>query len=194
MRIVLWVVTLLRVVLLPFFVVFGLRAQNAAAMGADTGSLRMIVVIVLLTIGLSDIVDGWIARRFELATDFGAFMDAAADKLVQVTVVTFFTFSEGGAFGMLPLWFLILLVGRDLILGIGWAAIRARTDLRVVHRSHGRLGSVGVFVLVVWLAMGLPQVVVTPLLLATTLVIVRSTVGYSRDGLAQLPGRAANGP
>ncbi|MDH3205161.1 MAG: CDP-alcohol phosphatidyltransferase family protein [Gemmatimonadota bacterium] len=185
-RLVLWVVTLARVALLPAFLLLALHAQELARAGVEFGIYRWGAVAVLLVIGLSDLVDGWLARRFDLATHAGAIADAVADKLVQGAVAAFFAFSRGPAFAPLPVWFFTIVVGRDLVLGGGWAALRMRrVPVRIVHRSHGRLSSSSVFVVLFWLVVGMPARGLAPLALLSSALIVASTMAYVLDGLAQ---------
>ena len=86
-------VSLLRVLLVPVWLWLAERCQDAFARGdgdaADTA--RLWAAVTLVAIGLSDVVDGYLARRFHLASSFGAMIDAVADKLCQVVLVTWFT-------------------------------------------------------------------------------------------------------
>jgi len=185
-RVVLWVITLLRVALIPVFVTLGLRAQALARAGDDPGPAQVWVIAVLVVMGASDLADGWIARRFGLATQVGAVVDAVADKLVQVTLVTFFSLSQGPAYAALPLWLLAVLVGRDVVLGGGMLLARARSvPLRVVHRPHGRWTSVLVFVILAWLSFGLPHAAVPYLSGLAAAVVTISGSLYLADGIAQ---------
>ena len=61
--------------------------------------------------GLSDGVDGFIARRFDQRSRLGAYLDPAADKLLLVSV-----FVVLGMLGVLPLWLVILVVSRDVLI------------------------------------------------------------------------------
>ena len=185
-RIVLWVVTLLRVPLIPVFVWLGMRAQALAEAGQDPASTKWLAVGVLTVMGVSDVLDGWIARRWALATQTGAIVDAAADKLVQVALVTFFTLSTGPAYAPLPAWFLLALVGRDLVLGGGLAFAESRAvRLRVRHRGHGRVTSLLVFAVLGWVALSLPTGAVPALAAATAAVVVGSGWLYLWDGITQ---------
>ena len=66
--------TLLRVIMIPFFVVFML---------ADLGSWsKWAALIVFVVASMTDWLDGYLARRDHLVTDFGKFMDPLADKLL----------------------------------------------------------------------------------------------------------------
>jgi cardiolipin synthase len=66
--------------------------------------------------GLSDLADGWIARRFDYRTRFGAIADPLADKLTMLTVAVALA-----AQGWLPYWFALLVVGRDFVIVAGAA-------------------------------------------------------------------------
>jgi cardiolipin synthase len=73
--------------------------------------------LLFVASGLSDLADGWIARRFDLRTRFGAIADPAADKLTMLTVAVLLAMH-----GWLPWWFTALVVGRDLVIVAGAAA------------------------------------------------------------------------
>ena len=71
--------TVLRVILVPFFVFF--------LLGADwIGSFSpYIALIIFIVASLTDMLDGKIARKYNLITNFGKFMDPSADKLLVCT-------------------------------------------------------------------------------------------------------------
>lgn len=64
--------------------------------------------------GLSDAVDGWIAKRYNLRTELGAYLDPLADKLLIVSI-----FIAMGWLRELPLWLVIAVVMRDLLIITG---------------------------------------------------------------------------
>lgn len=189
LRATLWVLTLARVFLIPVFVRVALDAQVTARAGDDPTALRLTALGILVVMGTTDLADGWMARRFDLTSQLGAVVDAVADKLVQVALVAFFTLSVGPVFTPLPLWFLLVVFGRDLVLLVGVSVLRLRYGpLKVVHRSHGRIASVLVFAVLGWAAFGLPAGGLLPLMLAASAVSVYSATVYALDGAAQ--GRA----
>jgi cardiolipin synthase len=73
----------------------------------DYGSALMLFV----ALGLSDLADGLIARRFGLRTRFGAIADPLADKLAMLTSVLLLAQQ-----GWLPWWFALLVIGRDALI------------------------------------------------------------------------------
>lgn len=70
--------------------------------------------LLFVASGVSDLADGWIARRFNLRTRFGAIADPLADKLTMLTVVMLLSMQ-----GWLPWWFAVLVVSRDLLIVAG---------------------------------------------------------------------------
>ena len=75
---------------------------------------------VIAVAGLSDALDGALARRFDWRTEFGAIADPAADKLLVMVVFTVLTVQ-----GHLPLWLLAVVVGRDVVIVSGALTYRA---------------------------------------------------------------------
>tara|TARA_R110001592_G_scaffold52649_9_gene161342 strand:+ start:51579 stop:52139 length:561 start_codon:yes stop_codon:yes gene_type:complete len=74
----------------------------------------LIALLIFFVAGLSDGVDGFLARQFNWKSRFGAIADPLADKLLLITAYVMLTWT-----GHLPLWLLLLILGRDLIIVIG---------------------------------------------------------------------------
>lgn len=74
----------------------------------------LLVLILLLVAGVSDLLDGAIARRFSWESGFGRVADPIADKLTFGLVVILLTFK-----GMYPLWLMLIVIGRDVGILIG---------------------------------------------------------------------------
>ncbi|MGH1417774.1 MAG: CDP-alcohol phosphatidyltransferase family protein [Hyphomicrobiaceae bacterium] len=92
-------ITLARVISVP--VIFWLLVT-------DQTQLAFILFVVA---GISDAVDGYLAKRFDWATELGAYLDPLADKLLIVSV-----FVALGLNGDLPSWLVIAVVTRDLLI------------------------------------------------------------------------------
>ncbi|MEZ5979513.1 MAG: CDP-alcohol phosphatidyltransferase family protein [Planctomycetota bacterium] len=179
-------ITLLRIALIPAFVAHAHWCDAAVASGGSDQPHRALALAALLGIGVSDVVDGFLARRYGLATPLGATLDAVADKLAQVALLLFFATTTGAAFARVPIWFVALVLGRDVVLAAGSLAVRARRGrVEVVHERHGRLSSLLLFALLVWITADLDRSVVPPALVAASVLVVLSTVGYVRDGWRQ---------
>jgi cardiolipin synthase (CMP-forming) len=74
---------------------------------------------LFMVAGLSDGVDGYLAKRFGWQSDLGKFLDPAADKLLLMTV-----FVEAAWLGLVPWWLTAAVVARDVFIGLGALAFR----------------------------------------------------------------------
>ncbi len=92
-------ITILRMMLVPVLVYFVLHGEYGAALW------------VLLIAGISDALDGAIARRFNLRTDLGALLDPLADKALIMASVLALAWK-----GLLPWWLAVVIISRDLII------------------------------------------------------------------------------
>ena len=74
-----------------------------------------LLALVLISIaGLSDALDGYLARRFDWRTRLGGLLDPLADKLLVVTVIVTLTFMD-----LTPVWLACVIIGRDLVIVTG---------------------------------------------------------------------------
>ena len=76
-------------------------------------------LVIVVVAGLSDWLDGLLARHYGWTSRFGAAMDPAADKLLMLTVIVVLTLQDH-----LPLWLAVLLIGRDVVITAGAGAYR----------------------------------------------------------------------
>jgi len=75
-----------------------------------SGEMRL-AFLLLLAAGLSDAVDGFLAKRFGMATELGAYLDPLADKAMLVSIYVVLA-----VVGAIPLWLVILVVSRDIMI------------------------------------------------------------------------------
>ena len=109
----------------------GLAPFAAWAVLHDHDSAALAVFAVA---GLSDLLDGWIARRFGFTSAFGAWLDPIADKLLML-----FCFIALLRVEAVPLWLVVLVLGRDLLVAMGVLLARALSlPLRMVPLGVGK--------------------------------------------------------
>jgi len=85
---------------------------------------RVMAFVLFVVAGLSDVWDGYLARRYDLITDMGKLLDPIADKLLLVaTFVPFYVISRRGTevglipwWGEMPMWVMIVIFGRELFI------------------------------------------------------------------------------
>ena len=76
-------------------------------------------LVLMAVAGASDALDGWLARRFNWHSRFGAAMDPVADKLLVAAMFLIFTLQ-----GHIPVWVAVIVLGRDAIIMTGAGAYR----------------------------------------------------------------------
>jgi cardiolipin synthase len=96
--------TLLRMLLIPAFVILVLYGELGWALG------------VFVTAGATDALDGLIARRSGQKTQLGAWLDPMADKLLLVTTFIVLTLPGLGLANPLPVWLTVLVISRDVVI------------------------------------------------------------------------------
>ena len=100
--------------------------------------------IVLTISGLTDVLDGCIARKFNFITNFGKLIDPLADKSTQVAVLAALTFR-----GIIPLWMLIIVFVKELVMVAGASFLYGK-KLVVSSRWYGKLTTVLFYVAIVF--------------------------------------------
>ncbi len=96
--------TILRVIMIPFFVVFMLVPVTGAA---D----KWIALALFIAASLTDLLDGHIARKYNLVTNFGKFMDPLADKLLVCSALVCLV-----DLARIPSWVVIVIIAREFII------------------------------------------------------------------------------
>lgn len=110
--------TILRVLMIPVFVVFMLLSTGGRLLSdvESEGSglfllWRILSIAVFLSACFTDFLDGFIARKYGLITDFGKFLDPLADKLLVCCALILFV-----AEGSLPVWVVLIIISREFII------------------------------------------------------------------------------
>jgi phosphatidylglycerophosphate synthase len=174
------VVTISRVVLLPVLILAAEAVHAAAGEREAATGPRIFVLVLLLAIGASDKLDGWLARRSGAPpTKRGAILDAAADRLVQWAGVWYFTLRGAPAFTPLPIWLAGTLVLRDaLLLAILLRQRRAKAA-SYEHELHGKAATVTIFLALLAPASGASTSVTLLAALVAGIAVMYSTVRYA---------------
>lgn len=121
--------TIFRVILIPFFVFFML-----APYFPDNG--KYIAVAIFIIASLTDMLDGKIARKYNLVTNFGKFMDPLADKLLVCSAMICLV-----ATGQLASWIVIIIISREFIIS-GFRLIAADNGIVIAASYWGKFKTV----------------------------------------------------
>ncbi|MCL2341645.1 MAG: CDP-alcohol phosphatidyltransferase family protein [Firmicutes bacterium] len=99
--------------------------------------------IVLAVSGITDILDGHIARHFNLVTDFGKLMDPLADKITQLAILIILCVQQ-----IVPVWILLVVVVKEFAM-ISGASFLYGKELVVSSRWYGKLATVIFYIAIV---------------------------------------------
>lgn len=102
--------TVFRMILIVPFVLLLLGGQ-AGWFGEDTLATDLIALAVFIVASLTDLIDGKIARKYNLVTNFGKFMDPLADKLLVCAALIALV-----EMGRIPSWVVIVIISREFII------------------------------------------------------------------------------
>ena len=118
--------TVLRVILIPFFVLALLAAGGRIQM------LRYLAAAIFIVASLTDMLDGKIARKYNLVTNFGKFMDPLADKLLVCSALICLV-----ELRQLPAWMVIIIVSREFIIS-GFRLVAAEQGIVIAASYWGK--------------------------------------------------------
>ena len=121
--------TIFRVILIPFFVVFMLAP-------ICPGYANYIAVAIFIVASLTDLLDGKIARKYNLVTDFGKFMDPLADKLLVCAAMICLIET-----GQLAAWIVIVIISREFIIS-GFRLVASDAGVVIAASYWGKIKTV----------------------------------------------------
>ena len=160
--------TILRVILIPFFVVFMLFYITGAA---D----KWIALVIFCVASLTDMLDGKIARKYNLVTNFGKFMDPLADKLLVCTALICLT-----SMNRLNVIVVLVIIAREFIIS-GFRLVASDNGIVIAASYWGKFKTVSQMALIIVLIMdlgGVWNVVGTVLTWVALLLTVVSLIDY----------------
>lgn len=179
-------VTILRILLIPFFV---LEVLYYAKTGRE--GYRVAALCTFAVAAICDGVDGYIARHFNQWSELGTILDPLADKLLLVSGVVLLSFDHGAQLGQFPLWLTGTILGRDILLLIGLGVIHLTVGkVKVRPRMLGKIATVLQMSSILWILLKWDDwgggKILTALTLATALCTGVSGLRYVFDFIRQL--------
>ena len=160
--------TILRIIMIPFFVLFMLLD------GGANQTYRYIAAVIFIVASFTDLLDGKIARKYNLVTNFGKFMDPLADKLLVCSGLICFV-----GLGQLPAWFVIIIISREFIIS-GFRLVASDNGVVIAASYWGKFKTVSQMIMSVLLIVNIPALsILTAIFSAIALVLtVVSLIDY----------------
>ena len=130
--------TVLRVCMVPVFVVFMLWNGLGS-------SAKYVAAVIFILASMTDWLDGYLARKNNLVTDFGKFMDPLADKLLVCSAMICMIELD-----RLPAWVVIIIIGREFIIS-GFRLIAAENGVVIAANYWGKFKTVSQMIMIILL-------------------------------------------
>ncbi len=160
--------TVLRVIMIPFFVVFMLFDITGAA---D----KWIALVIFCVASLTDMLDGKIARKYNLVTNFGKFMDPLADKLLVCTAMICLV-----SLDQLNVIVVLIIIAREFIIS-GFRQVAADSGIVIAASYWGKFKTVSQMAMIIVLIMdlgGVMDIVGTVLMWIALILTLVSLIDY----------------
>ena len=161
--------TILRVIMIPFFVFFMLAPYFE-------GYGNYIEVAIFIVASFTDFLDGYLARRDNLVTNFGKFMDPLADKLLVCAALICLVET-----GQLASWIVIVIISREFIIS-GFRLIASDNGVVIAASYWGKFKTVFQMIMVILLIINIPnpiyQIIATVVTYIALILTVVSLVDY----------------
>lgn len=160
--------TVLRIIMVPFFVFFMLTDAGGAAN-------KWIALVIFCVASLTDMLDGKIARARGLVTNFGKFMDPLADKLLVCSAMICLI-----PLGKLTAWFVIVIIAREFIIS-GFRLVASDNGIVIAASYWGKFKTVSQMFMVIVMIIdlgGVFDVIGTVLMWAALILTIVSLIDY----------------
>ena len=171
--------TIARMILVPFFVLFILTGW-----GGDAN--RYICLAIFVVASITDWFDGYLARKNNLVTNFGKFMDPLADKLLVCSALICMIELD-----RLPAWFVIIIIAREFIIS-GFRLIAAENGVVIAANYWGKFKTTFQMLMVIVLILNIPNsffavlgTVLTYIALALTVVSLIDYIAKNKNVLKE---------
>ncbi len=174
------ILTLLRILLTPLFVIFLLK------------HLYFFALIVFTLAGISDGLDGFIARYFNQRTTLGAYLDPIADKILLTAA-----YASLAILNIIPPWLTVIVISRDVLIAIGMfiftmTNIRVEIKPSIVSKCTTAAQLLTVFLALLQMQMAGISAIIYSLCLLTAVLTIMSGLHYTYIGLNILQKASTN--
>lgn len=168
--------TMARVIMIPVFLVVLLSGVIPEPMN------RYIAVIIFIVASFTDYLDGHIARKYNLVTNFGKFMDPLADKLLVAAAIISMV-----ELGDIAAWIVIVIISREFII-TGFRLIAVEANVVIAASWWGKTKTFSQMAMIIVVLSGIGGILGQILIYASTILTIISGVDYIVKNKSVLKG------
>ena len=157
--------TILRIILVPIYLLIFF---------SDMSNRILLAGLVFILAGISDVLDGYIARKYNLQTKLGTVLDPFADKLMTFAILISFTWSE-----LISLWILIALGIKEILMILGGSILYLSKSNQVLpSNKFGKIATAFFYVATLSIVFQFPNNISQVLFLTTVVLNIFAFVNY----------------
>lgn len=140
------ILTTLRFILIPLFIIVFYSSLQSNVLFAT---------YIFILAGATDVLDGYIARSYNMVTKLGVVLDPLADKLMLITVLICFTTKE-----YIPIWIITVVGIKELLMIIGGLILYYNVDNTVIPANkYGKIATVSFYIGIIAIAFEINNVI-----------------------------------
>lgn len=137
----------------------------------------LIATYIFILAGITDVLDGYIARKYNLITKAGTVLDPLADKLMQITVLLSFTIA-----GFLPVWVIVVVGLKELMMIIGGLILYFFEHETVIPANkYGKIATLSFYVAILSVAFKVPTMLSYFLIILAVALTIFAFINYLND-------------
>ncbi len=161
------ILTTIRFLLIPVFIYVFFNEGESSTIYAT---------YIFILAGITDVLDGYLARKFNLITKWGQAMDPLADKLMLIAVLVCFAISK-----YIPVWVIIIVGLKEILMIIGGFFLYYRKDKIVIPANKfGKIATVNFYIAILYTAFKLPYsiIAITLAIMFTLFALVKYVMNF----------------
>lgn len=157
-------ITIARILLVPLYLIIFYSSNEK--------SLFLSGIILVLS-GVTDVLDGYVARKYDMVTKLGTILDPIADKLTTFSVLISFAYTK-----LIPNWILVVLGTKELLLILGGGILYCSKRKAIPADKFGKMATTTFYIAVISLAFSLNRIFVNILLYTTVILHLIAFINY----------------
>ncbi|WP_353092571.1 CDP-diacylglycerol--glycerol-3-phosphate 3-phosphatidyltransferase [Tissierella praeacuta] len=157
--------TILRILLIPVYLYF---------FYSNIENNILFAGLIFILAGISDVLDGYIARKYDMSTKLGIVLDPIADKLMTFTILISFTTK-----GIIPIWILIALGIKEVMMILGGVALYLFKGKQVLpSNKYGKIATMSFYTATLSIVFKLPRTISQTLFFITVVLNIIAFINY----------------
>lgn len=158
-------ITIFRIILIPIYL---------AVFYSGSDNFILFSGLIFILAGISDVLDGYVARKYDMITDLGSVLDPVADKLMMFAILISFVSK-----GIIPTWILMALGFKEIAMILGGGILYLFKGKQVLPANkYGKFATLSFYVATLSIVFKLPEMFSTSLFILTVIFNIVAFINY----------------